>query len=149
MTIVDLTRSHPKITTIIMPQTSVFPQPQTFSSTATCAVCPFFRDYDEPRGRGWCSAFDRLAYRHHRATDGCRLAIKPLLDLQPFPVMVELASHELDPDQDYPVPLHGFITEITVTKPSRQSVEKAIAFLGYQQKYHIVRHWIPQTEDEI
>jgi hypothetical protein len=132
----------------MMPQTPVLPQTQTLSHTATCATCPFFQDYGEEGGWGWCSTFDRLAYRHHRATDGCRLAIKPLLDSQPLTVMVELASKELDPDEDYPVPLHSFITEVTVTQPSLQAIEKAIASLGYSQQYNIVRHWIPQDEDE-
>jgi hypothetical protein len=35
-----------------MTQQTLDPQPTTLSSTATCAVCPFFKDYDEPRGRG-------------------------------------------------------------------------------------------------
>lgn len=131
-----------------MAQKSVFPQPQTLSQRATCAVCPLFRDYNEPRGRGWCTAFDSLAYRHHRATDGCRLALKPLIDQQPLTVWVELASHELDSNEDYPVPLHNFIAEVSVAKPSLQEVEKAIALLDYSHEYTIIRHWIPQNEDE-
>ena len=39
----------------------------------TCASCPQFDDYNEPRGRGWCRLFNRLAFSHHPFTLDCQL----------------------------------------------------------------------------
>ena len=39
----------------------------------TCASCPQFNDYNEPRGRGWCRLFNRLAFSHHPFTLDCQL----------------------------------------------------------------------------
>ncbi|MDJ0577682.1 MAG: hypothetical protein QNJ65_21300 [Xenococcaceae cyanobacterium MO_234.B1] len=43
------------------------------SSDSTCASCPKFKDYNEPRGRGWCRLFDRVAFSHHPFTLDCQL----------------------------------------------------------------------------
>ncbi|GFE71976.1 hypothetical protein [Chroococcus sp. FPU101] len=131
-----------------MTHSTIFQQAQTLTPTATCAVCPFFNDYNEPRGRGWCQVFDHYAFRHHPCTNTCRSAIQPLLDLQPITVRVELVSKELDPDEDTPVHLHSFVTEITVSKPSKESVQNAIASLGHSSEYDIAHYWIPQEPQE-
>ncbi len=47
------------------------------SSNSTCASCPKFKDYNEPRGRGWCRLFDRVAFCHHPLTSDCRLNLAP------------------------------------------------------------------------
>ena len=46
-------------------------------TACTCASCPQFDDYNEPRGRGWCSLFNRLAFCHHPLTSDCRLNLAP------------------------------------------------------------------------
>ncbi|PSF28942.1 hypothetical protein C7H19_24515 [Aphanothece hegewaldii CCALA 016] len=136
-----------------MAQTSVLSQVSAKAPTATCAVCPFFKDYNEPRGRGWCQVFNHYAFRHHLCTDTCRSAIQPLLEEQPVTVRVELVSKELDPDEDTPVHLHSLVVEVAVSKPDRQKVKTAIrkriwlcqhALLGYASEYDIAYHWIPE-----
>ncbi|PSF34933.1 hypothetical protein C7H19_18170 [Aphanothece hegewaldii CCALA 016] len=131
-----------------MTYSTVFQQAQTQTPTATCAVCPFFKDYEEPRGRGWCNVFDHHVFRHHPCTNTCRSAIQSLLDLEPVTVRVELASKELDPDEDTPVHLHSFVTKVTVSKPTKQDVENAIALLGHSSEYDIAYYWIPQEFQE-
>ena len=42
-------------------------------SIATCAACPKFKDFNEGRGRGLCTVFDRMVFSHHPFTNDCKL----------------------------------------------------------------------------
>ena len=48
----------------------------------TCASCPKFNDYNEPRGRGWCQLFDRVAFSHHPFTLDCQLNLASDTELE-------------------------------------------------------------------
>ena len=50
---------------------------------ANCAKCPYFQDFDEPNGRGWCQLFDKVARRHHKRTGDCEQEIKAVEVAQP------------------------------------------------------------------
>lgn len=41
-----------------------------------CHNCPYFDNYQEERGRGWCNQRDRLAYSHHIFTRECELNLR-------------------------------------------------------------------------
>lgn len=34
----------------------------------TCASCPYFQDFSESIGRGWCASFDQMARSYHKRT---------------------------------------------------------------------------------
>ncbi|MGB5634935.1 MAG: hypothetical protein WBM44_15185 [Waterburya sp.] len=37
----------------------------------TCSTCPYFNNFQEPNGRGWCKLFDHQARKHHQQTLDC------------------------------------------------------------------------------
>ncbi len=45
---------------------------------ATCFTCPYFHNYNEPNGRGWCKAFDQQAKEYHQRTASCNQEIAKL-----------------------------------------------------------------------
>ncbi len=54
------------------------------STQATCATCPYFQEFGEPNGRGWCQLFDHTARQQHKQTGDCKQEIEA----------VELAQQE-------------------------------------------------------
>ena len=44
----------------------------------TCASCPYFQDFGEPNGRGWCATFDQVARLDHERTGACDTEIQAL-----------------------------------------------------------------------
>ncbi|VEP17684.1 conserved hypothetical protein [Hyella patelloides LEGE 07179] len=40
-----------------------------------CDNCTQFHDYQDNRGRGWCSLFNSVSFKHHSFTQDCRLNI--------------------------------------------------------------------------
>lgn len=48
------------------------------TQTATCANCPYFQNFGEPNGRGWCSAFNQMARLDHERTGACDQEIEAL-----------------------------------------------------------------------
>ena len=53
-----------------MPQSQIQTQTPT---QCTCTSCPKFKNFHEPKGRGWCQVFDKVAYQHHQLTVDCQL----------------------------------------------------------------------------
>jgi len=49
---------------------------------ANYATCPYFQDFGEPLGRGWCQAFDQMARQHHFRTGDCDQQIEALESAQ-------------------------------------------------------------------
>jgi len=49
---------------------------------ANCATCPYFQDFGEPKGRGWCRIFDQMARQHHFRTGGCEQEIEAVESAQ-------------------------------------------------------------------
>ena len=43
------------------------------SESKTCANCPFFQDFNESNGRGWCELNDSYCRKHHEMTNDCIL----------------------------------------------------------------------------
>lgn len=54
---------------------------------ATCATCPYFQDFGEPNGRGWCLLFDQMARQQHNRTGGCEQEISAVESAQQEPVI--------------------------------------------------------------
>jgi hypothetical protein len=131
-----------------MPHTQVFPQLPSLSKVCTCVDCPLFRDFEDTRARGWCDTFDRFTRRHHKATDSCHLALKALLDKQPVTVKVQLDSKELDEEEEFPLPLHSFVADVRVSKPTKPYVKAAVEQLGLSESYDIAQYWIPFDDQE-
>ena len=44
----------------------------------TCASCPYFHDFGESIGRGWCATFDQMARSYHERTGACDQEIEAL-----------------------------------------------------------------------
>jgi hypothetical protein len=131
-----------------MTHTKVLSQPQTPLKVSSCADCPFFRDLEDSRGRGWCDTFDLVTRTHHKATDSCHLALKALLDKQPVPIKVKLDSKELDQEEEFPLPLHSFVADVRVSKPTEPYVKEAVSALGFFEDYNISNYWIPFGDEE-
>ena len=41
------------------------------TTAKTCADCPYFQDFGESKGRGWCYGFDQMARSYHERTGAC------------------------------------------------------------------------------
>ncbi len=54
---------------------------------STCATCPYFQDFGEPNGRGWCQLFDQTARQHHARTGDCEQEIEAVESVQQEPVL--------------------------------------------------------------
>ena len=48
------------------------PKPQAL----TCANCPYFQNFNEVSGRGWCDLFDQMARLQHQRTNTCEQEIE-------------------------------------------------------------------------
>jgi len=57
------------------------------STQSTCATCPYFQDFGEPNGRGWCQIFDQTAREHHKRTGDCDKEIEAVESAQQVPVL--------------------------------------------------------------
>jgi len=57
------------------------------SIQATCATCPYFQEFGEPNGRGWCQVFDQMARQHHTRTGDCKQEIDAVESVQQEPVL--------------------------------------------------------------
>ena len=97
------------------------------SKTETCSTCPYFNNYIETNGKGWCNLFDHQARKHHRITNDCvissdlaisyelenNLSIFPnvnLDELEAFPT--EEIEDELDkPYSEYEVGSNAHVRE--------------------------------------
>ncbi len=44
----------------------------------TCTNCPYFQDFGESNGRGWCGMFDQIARQQHERTGDCEQEIEAL-----------------------------------------------------------------------
>ena len=44
----------------------------------TCASCPYFQNFGESKGRGWCYSFDQMARSYHERTGACEQKIEAL-----------------------------------------------------------------------
>lgn len=53
----------------------------------TCANCPYFQDFGEPNGRGWCSTFDQMARLDHERTGVCDKEIEAVEEELQEPVL--------------------------------------------------------------
>ncbi len=53
----------------------------------TCASCPYFQDFGEPNGRGWCRMFEQMARQHHQRTGACDREIEAVEEAQQEPVV--------------------------------------------------------------
>jgi len=56
------------------------------STQSTCATCPYFQDFSERNGRGWCQLFDQIARQHHARTGDCDKEIEAVESAQQEPV---------------------------------------------------------------
>jgi len=56
------------------------------STQSTCATCPYFQDFGEPNGRGWCQIFDQTARQHHKRTGDCDKEIEAVESAPQEPV---------------------------------------------------------------
>jgi len=54
---------------------------------STCATCPYFQDFGERDGRGWCQLFDQTARQHHKQTGDCKQEIEAVESAQQEPVL--------------------------------------------------------------
>ncbi len=54
---------------------------------STCATCPYFQDFGERNGRGWCQLFDQTARQHHARTGDCEQEIEAVESVQQEPVL--------------------------------------------------------------
>ncbi|ACK70838.1 hypothetical protein PCC7424_2417 [Gloeothece citriformis PCC 7424] len=113
--------------------------------TSTCKSCPFFEDYQDERGRGWCHAFNQPARRHHPKTHTCELvSVEP-----PKTVKVQLLSKAVEEDDcGYPVPVDSQIIELRVNQITRNAIEVALQSLIDLSEWAIADFWQPELESE-
>ncbi len=57
------------------------------STQSTCATCPYFQNFGERDGRGWCQLFDQTARQRHTRTGDCKQEIEAVESVQQEPVL--------------------------------------------------------------
>ncbi len=116
-----------------------------YRSSLSCASCPFFNDYDDERGRGWCREFDRPARRHHRGTRECELINEKSL----VKVRVEVFTNEVEDDGNgYPVSVDSKLIDLKVPRLTREDVEAALSSVIDLSAWTMASYWEPVTEPE-
>ncbi|ACK72309.1 hypothetical protein PCC7424_3935 [Gloeothece citriformis PCC 7424] len=112
-------------------------------STSTCESCPFFEDYQDEQGRGWCHAFNQPARRHHPKTHTCKLVrVEP-----PKTVKVQLLSKAVEEDDcGYLVPIDSQVIELRVNQMTRNAIETALQSLIDLSEWAIADFWQPELE---
>ena len=64
---------------------TTFKTTQVPHTQCTCASPALkFNDFNEPKGRGWCNVFDKVAYQHHVLTVDCQLNLPPETDTEAY-----------------------------------------------------------------
>ena len=63
-------------------------------------------------------------------------------------VKVQLDSKELDEEEEFPLPLHSFVADVRVSKPTESYVKTAVEQLGLSESYDIAQYWIPFDDQE-
>ncbi|MDV3002830.1 MAG: hypothetical protein N5P05_004485 (plasmid) [Chroococcopsis gigantea SAG 12.99] len=112
--------------------------------TDTCEFCPFFKDYDELNGRGWCLAFETQARKYHVKSSICELLG------QNCTVMVQLYTRaEEDDGNGHPVPVDSRLFKISVAQPTKEDVEAKIRQLFDLNQWEIHSFWEPSGQFEI
>ncbi|MGK7876668.1 MAG: hypothetical protein AB4426_26260 [Xenococcaceae cyanobacterium] len=112
-------------------------------SQLTCQSCPFFDDYHDQKGRGWCRAFDKSARRHHLKTPECELVI------QDHTVMVELHTKAIEDDGfGHPVPVDSRMLSVTVLELTQEAVEAALPDSFDSAEWTVGRFWKPEPNSE-
>lgn len=132
-------------------QTALKPKPAT-EHHSTCESCPYFTDFNDKRGRGWCRVFDLFARKHHQKTETCISSINILEkeEKPAFEVWVKLYSQEIEDDgYGQPVPVDEKLVEVFVSRPTRALVEAAIALRNDLHGYQIVNFWQPEGDFEL
>lgn len=136
-----------------MAYTEVFqptPIAKQHSTTLICATCPLFHDYQDPRERGFCEAFEEVTRKHHRATASCITAIQSLKQSTTCTVKVQLTTVTVEDDgYGYPVPIDDLQIDVVVAQPSMELVEAAIAQRKDLQGYRIIDFWQPEDYFEL
>ena len=66
-----MTQTTLELTTLATPNSSVSTPPTKLPTS--CSNCPKFRDYHDPRGRGWCLLFNQVSFQKHPFTKDCEL----------------------------------------------------------------------------
>ncbi len=59
---------------------------------STCTTCPYFQDFGERNGRGWCHLFDQTARQHHARTGDCNKEGEAVESAQQAPVLERKAQ---------------------------------------------------------
>jgi hypothetical protein len=114
-------------------------------SSPTCQSCPFFEDYQDKQGSGWCQAFDKPARQHHPISSDCDLVSQNRLKT----VRVELYTRAVEDDgHGYPVPVDSQVIEVTVDQFMRERVEAALHPLLDLSRWVITHFWQPESLSE-
>ncbi|WP_245602669.1 hypothetical protein [Gloeothece verrucosa] len=123
--------------TLIMAQN--FSKP---TSSSCCQSCPFFEDYQDEGGRGWCHAFNQSARRHHPKTHDCELiSMEP-----PKTVKVQLHSKAVEEDCGYAVPVDSVVIDLKVNEITRNAIETALQSLFDLSEWVVADFWQPELE---
>jgi hypothetical protein len=69
-------------------------QTQSTAPTETCAACPYFDNFHERGGRGWCKLFDLQAREHHEMTNDCRQNAARLEEQEAITEQAEIEAAE-------------------------------------------------------
>lgn len=132
-----------------MTQTITLSPPAIAESSIACAECPFFKDYQDARGRGWCECFELVTRKHHRSTPTCDLLIQKQ-QAKTYTVSVQLITEEEeDNGEGYPVPVGDCVIKLDIPELNEETVERAIATRDDLKGYRMMSFWQPVDDDDI
>lgn len=125
--------------------------PPTFPKTRKveqCHQCPFFKNYNEANGRGWCELNNHMSRTFFKPVTDCKFKIAALhLPEDYFSVSVHIISHLLVPQDGYPMPDDERVVEVKVPEITLEQIENALSKVIDVESYQIFSFWQTQIED--
>jgi hypothetical protein len=156
-----LFRKHHYLIISIMAQSgSIQPTAQvTPTSTATlivsktkkverCQQCPYFTNYDELSGNGWCNLNAHTSKTYFQPSIDCQFKIASLnLPSDYFNVSVHIISKLIVEQDGYPVPDDERVVEVKVPEINLNKVVEALSRVININDYQIFSFWQTEIED--
>ena len=83
---------------------------QDKSSPSTCSTCPYFNNYNELNGRGWCHQFNQPARTYHIETNDCVVSTRRVEDLTTKVIELDRDGYPMEEAEPTGYFSHNFTT---------------------------------------
>lgn len=111
-----------------------------------CQECPYFTNYNEQFGRGWCQKNNCMTKEHSLPTTDCHVETLNVPD-DYFSVSVHLTSKAVVEQDGYPVPEDNRVIEVKVSEVTVEEIKKPLSRIIDLEAYNIFSFWRTEIED--